>query len=386
MKISLLLELEPFYDIFKTTLSAHYFYQDGLPRVWDQPTTAHEPSTTLYINEHLNCIYQAHTAFASFRQIRKEFRTRTTGGIIKKILQWIYVYMATVPFISIFFSQHRLTVSPKLPLGRHDLLLGGRNVIRIINPKTRLVLNLLKSGSDPAIMRLRINLRSSRIFDFIPQLVSEWGDGFSEQYIDSTPINRLFNSKKKDAAISSTYSVLTRLSCTHCGDMPFLTYAKSLLDEFSDPKFLAIAQDLFSFIQQLDYPKNTSLCFSHGDFQPANLLVDEQGKLWVIDWEGANTRSIFYDAATFFLDLRHPTGLALRIETALRTPPKVWGDELPYLSDVTQKLPAWIGLVILEHFVTIFNESKWFPSTDCYPELYEFIHELHQIKKVLALG
>lgn len=46
-------------------------------------------------------------------------------------------------------------------------------------------------------------------------------------------------------------------------------------------------------------PKHTKLC--HGDFNPTNVIVDKDGKLWVIDWAHAAQGNASADAAMTYL-------------------------------------------------------------------------------------
>ena len=72
------------------------------------------------------------------------------------------------------------------------------------------------------------------------------------------------------------------------------------------------------------------LVFTHGDFQPGNILCSEDD-YWIIDWEYSGKRSIFYDALIFDLDCRSPKGLCNRLKSNL---------ELNYNSD---SYLSWTG-------------------------------------------
>jgi hypothetical protein len=50
---------------------------------------------------------------------------------------------------------------------------------------------------------------------------------------------------------------------------------------------------------------------AHGDFQPANILVDAD-RLWLIDWEYSGRRQAAYDELTFILGSRFTRGLGGR--------------------------------------------------------------------------
>lgn len=46
-------------------------------------------------------------------------------------------------------------------------------------------------------------------------------------------------------------------------------------------------------------PKHTKLC--HGDFNPSNVIIDNEGKLWVVDWAHAAQGNASADAAMTYL-------------------------------------------------------------------------------------
>ena len=52
---------------------------------------------------------------------------------------------------------------------------------------------------------------------------------------------------------------------------------------------------------------------AHGDFQPANILVDAD-RLWLIDWEYSGRRQAAYDVLTFRLESRFTRGLSGRLQ------------------------------------------------------------------------
>ena len=55
--------------------------------------------------------------------------------------------------------------------------------------------------------------------------------------------------------------------------------------------------ELYARVQSM--PKDNTLC--HGDFNPSNIIVDKEGKLWVIDWAHAAQGNASADAAMTYL-------------------------------------------------------------------------------------
>ena len=59
--------------------------------------------------------------------------------------------------------------------------------------------------------------------------------------------------------------------------------------------------------------KTITLALSHGDFQAANILSEDE-KIWLIDWEYAAIRSIYFDSLCMRVNSRFHKGLARRLE------------------------------------------------------------------------
>ncbi len=56
----------------------------------------------------------------------------------------------------------------------------------------------------------------------------------------------------------------------------------------------------YELLTRLDgMPKHTKLC--HGDFNPTNIIVDNEGKMWVIDWVHASQGNASADVARTYL-------------------------------------------------------------------------------------
>ena len=77
------------------------------------------------------------------------------------------------------------------------------------------------------------------------------------------------------------------------------TLRHKLMDQINSVKELdATARyELATRLQGM--PKHNKLC--HGDFNPSNVIVDKEGKLWIIDWAHAAQGNASADAAMTYL-------------------------------------------------------------------------------------
>lgn len=86
---------------------------------------------------------------------------------------------------------------------------------------------------------------------------------------------------------------------------------------------------------------------SHGDFNPRNILVGEQGRIYIIDWAQASIDHPFLDIAwlSTFLAANHDQVKSLLKEYLGREPKELEIKETLFFKDVTTLLVAtlWIG-------------------------------------------
>lgn len=73
---------------------------------------------------------------------------------------------------------------------------------------------------------------------------------------------------------------------------------------------------LFEEISKSITAKEINLAKTHGDFQPANIIIDsnQNNRSYVIDWEYSKQRCFLYDVLVFEVQARKTIGLAERIK------------------------------------------------------------------------
>ena len=85
---------------------------------------------------------------------------------------------------------------------------------------------------------------------------------------------------------------------------------------------------------------------SHGDFQPANILVDNiDQQLYLIDWEYTAKRSVHYDALVFASQCRFPQELSERVRSILNETNVSWNWCIKNASTKLSKLELIIFLI-----------------------------------------
>ncbi|MEV5652966.1 LuxR C-terminal-related transcriptional regulator [Nocardia sp. NPDC052254] len=99
-------------------------------------------------------------------------------------------------------------------------------------------------------------------------------------------------------------------------------YYKLPRDQLSKLRELGIGP-LSDYIQADDSRAGEPVIFVHNDLWPPNIRLDDEGKVWILDWERAGAGDPFYDAS-FFLERLWGTEEATRARAT-----EMWIDRIP---------------------------------------------------------
>lgn len=329
MRISLLLEREPFPQILEKTLSqfwSYHFEQDIRVRWQDGRPRRQQPGQTWLVNAYLNAMFVSDAQAAVFDPIKREF----TRSLVwwKRPLQKTYVQAASAKTTARYLAQAHLLVSPAIPGAAEQMVVAGNHKIRWLNSREQVAYGIRKAGFHDQFMRQEIWARQQAESCGVPVppllAVDPVGDWFCEQYVSGTPVNRLADMQQAQLAVQQAINALAPLYAATQMEMTLGDYAAQLqprlialinahqlLPEPEKTTFLTLVERLEALLVRRSLPWQLSL--THGDFQPANILLNQEG-VWVIDWEYAAQRQIEYDRLVFTLEARHPAGLAQRLQ------------------------------------------------------------------------
>lgn len=357
MRISLLLQREPFSQIVEKTLSRFCQVQYGQPyRVrWykghpDLKTMRQRGEQLWLGNIYLNAIFTPDADSAVFDPIQREFTHSAVRW--RRPLQRAYVSLATSQWGAPWLAQVGLGVVPAIPDAQHKLIVAGNHKVRILDHKAGLAYGILKDGFGADFIQRELEAR--RMAEQwglpVPRLKRVAADGtwFSECYVSGTPINRLTDPKTAGDAVISAANALIRL-LTH-------TLEEEALDDHvarlhSRIQALITGSHLLSELQKQELVDSTDAlvkqigglrsavgdriltALTHGDFQPANILVNRDG-VWLIDWEYSTRRQAGHDALVFMLGSRLTRNLAARLQRFVTQGPD---------DGASLGVPAWPG-------------------------------------------
>jgi len=263
------------------------------------------------------------------------FHKAFSGRLIHSLQQlWpfqqIYVLLASFRATSSLAAPYSLVITPPVKESGRYVILGGNHHIRLIDSKTRQCFVICKAGFDRDMLARDFETRrrhpflpAPRIYDFDEEFA--W---YREDFISGTPINRLKNIEKAKVAVESVSTALKTLYESTLENIPLSQYSKRLADRIgtavslnkllsdSDKSQILSTADTLKQILSPERKKDIRTVQSHGDFQPANILADNDNT-WLIDWEYTQRRQAAYDSLVFSLQSRFPDKFSSRVETAL---------------------------------------------------------------------
>jgi hypothetical protein len=192
---------------------------------------------------------------------------------------------------------------------------------------------LRKRGFREEFLNAAIDLR--REYSDLPgPRLLDWNAGegwYVEERIAGLPLNRVADSDRADRALTAARQALASLYGRNAKDIDICDWlddrlrsvvrALDGLPSIYGPgirdRVRAEAEMLGNvLLQRMGSGGSIPVAMTHGDFQPANILVpycDGKGPVYLIDWEYSAVRCRWYDALVFELNSRFPAGLARRV-------------------------------------------------------------------------
>ncbi len=334
MRISLLLEREPFPRILERTLARFWGEQYGreFSVTWQPLTLAGRRESTStqswLVNAYLNAIFRPDAEPAIFDPIRREY---THSPVVwRRVVQPACVRAALSRTLASRFAQAQLIVDPPVPDAEHKLIVAGNHKIRLLDWQEQRAYAICKDGFNQDFLAQEIAVRRQAECLGLPipamYEVSAEHSWFSEAYTVGTPVNRLSSQAAAGQATATAMAALRRLAEATQEVETVAGYVQQLQHEIDA---LVQANHLLTSAQRQEIGAHTTrlaedavaplppphdqivLALAHGDFQPGNVLVHDD--ITLIDWEYAGRRFAAYDLLVWSLAARFPSGLAERL-------------------------------------------------------------------------
>lgn len=318
------MQREPFPSILEETLGEYWTKMLGqnVGIRWSDGRAVSGRQKWL-VNSKLNSIFTPDIDQRLFEPIRREFSYSMSA--LQRPWQRLYVKVALSRWGASLFSGATLAVQPFIPGSQHYLVIPGSYKIRLIDGKTNSAYCLLKSGFDSIFFRREVDARllAESLELPVPRLIAiDIEAGFvREELVVGTPLNRLGNPILESQAINKVSIYLSQLYAATRRPSTLADYLckisqqievtlPKLPDQSQASRIFKTVYRLKDFINREE--QQIELARSHGDVQPANILVDGE-RIWLIDWEYSAERQIGYDQLVFTLRSRQPVGLRTRL-------------------------------------------------------------------------
>lgn len=317
MKIALLKSREAFEAIFARSLER--FAKNFLGRAVEIVAEG-KGELAFRQNAQLNLIYPNTIDPADLRTLSAEYRY--APRLLTRMAQTVYCALAVTPPTSILFSPRLFDLLNPAPEMASWVFLPGNHTIRIIDFDKDRSIVFAKDGFDTHFL-----LNDARIRADFPELptprvlqIDQAGGWYVEERIVGLPINRLTDQHRVETALGDSARGLEQLRRKTEKTVSAKTYCEELICRIAAalPDVPRLATMVTDFTRRVgeqiagvgDFP--LTLCRTHGDFQPANILASPS-RTYIIDWEYSEIRSAIYDYLVYTSRSRFSEGFGARI-------------------------------------------------------------------------
>ncbi len=338
MRIELLRLREDFEVGFASSLTdfmaEKYKWQGRIHWIKGIHSKLEKNQSAFYANDLLNIIYPSSIERKKLAPFTKEFLYNPI--FYRRILQRFYVFFAVRYPLNIFTTSATLIIE-NAPDEMHSwVFLPGNHSHRVIDIKKNKSLVFAKHGFNKSFLHADAEIRQQYPFLPCPAII-EYKKGqcwFTEQQITGLPINRLPNPEDRERAKTQANHAMLQLYRSTSQSVSLSEYVEQLALQIESQINIMAVQlspteygELMAFSQQLcrlilnnEGLKllNVPMALSHGDYQAANILLDGS-KIWLIDWEYAGLRSLYFDCFCLLLNSRFSAGFSGRLEELLIT-------------------------------------------------------------------
>jgi hypothetical protein len=332
LKLDELKKREDFQDVFNKTLKSYLVKKQQWNGDIFWGIKSSRNALNLFVNGRINIIFPPNLSSIDIRTFAAEYSYNK--NILVKFAQNIYIFLSSTKFFRKAFVSDKLSIQPCPEDFSEICILPGNHSIRIVNLKLHNCIVLLKHGYRSDKLKNAIKIRTSYP-DLPGPAINSWSlkEGwYQEDRIVGLPIDRVSSQDDRAFALIAACTFLTKLrndtneTVLICHWMnnksDEINIGLDLLPDCYGEKIRSRVKNLKSWLIETvaSHPhsnKKLDISTTHGDFQPANILVPSvkgKEKVYLIDWEYAGKRCSHYDLCVYYLKARQSSGLAKRAD------------------------------------------------------------------------
>lgn len=305
MKIDALLKREDFYGILENTLNDYYkniIHTDVTVKVGNNSI-----KNPVVVYPKLNRIIKRLPAKPIVKGIYRGFNVN--DNTIKRIVAKAYI-TALIGSFGLLASKS-ISFSDISVFSSHHEICPGNKKIRINNLSTGISDVVMKKGFDDLYFRNEMSFRLNNTADYLVPVYESGENWYREKLISGVSLARITDKSLFDKSLRCALKYLGEIIDSSLRYVPGKEYAEQLKAElyagidriFAEKKDLKysrndIEKTTEKLIEDVKNIKEIPVANSHGDFQTGNVVVGDDGKVYLIDWETYKLRSIWYDSVT----------------------------------------------------------------------------------------
>jgi thiamine kinase-like enzyme len=325
MKISTLIEREPFKKLFKVTIEDFLVSKTNIKHQvqYDYQSLLGKKSQVWLCNPLINSIFIQEANSDIFSSINGEY-SYNPHKPWKSIAQKIYLRLSQSKFTAARLAKYKISISPPIQNPESKLFIGGNTKIRLLDTLNKEVFVILKKGFNKQFIEKELYVKKNFRYLPTPNIIDHGVEGswYSEEYIQGIPPNRLpaeIGKVRILEAIECLKKLYSETSNTEYLHDYVLTQSHNIKNQLKDFKnastevISSIDYIVSKIVKNLMLEKNAkiNLAYCHGDFHQGNILSGVD-KFWILDWEYSGVKHISYDLIIFLLDTRIEDGFSDR--------------------------------------------------------------------------
>ena len=333
MKISVLLDREPFDKIFEETFATFLSDLFNYPHVvsWKKKKLipGYSQNTQQWLcNPLVNSIFINGANQNIFNSINGEYANNPLKPWRSKF-QRFYLFLSQNKITAPILSEYTIDITPPIKDSKNKLIIGGNTKIRLIDVVEGRVYVILKKGFDRKYIDKEVYARENfKHFD-IPKIYNIGTNAiwYSEEYISGFSPNRLDSTtgiKVLDKVVAGIHKMLNDTKVSKSLSEYLFELEERVFDGLKYINYIEVGykENIIDFIKQLsnelkEYSDRIlSTAYCHGDFHQGNILSDGE-KNWILDWENSGQKQIGYDLIIFLLESRIANGFHMRFSKLL---------------------------------------------------------------------
>ncbi len=280
----------------------------------------------------------------------------------------VFLYLAMQLYITFGFSKFgffgcQYITFEKLPSNSKDLyIMPGNMKLKVLNFRTMKIDNIIKNKYQKSSFKKEKSVRLVPEWDFILPMKILSNIVYQEELLLGCSLDRLKN-ELRDPVEKIIEGKIFEIQKKNRKSINSIDYGKSLIRTIEDmtselqngSEYKAKLIDFAKRILKTLVNTNIDVCFSHGDFQNGNIFITENGKVYVIDWETFDVRSLGYDLLTYFYKFRYRKDFLLRIDIFLKD--EKWDNISNKFYEHIINKSLVLTLYLLEDIVWILSEN-----------------------------